>query len=50
MWAMTEDANFADGEIERFYNETFIAKRQKTVFRLVLLYSRTYYLETLILS
>lgn len=27
MWAMTEDANFADGEIERFYNETFIAKK-----------------------
>lgn len=25
MWAMTEDANFADGEIERFYDETFIA-------------------------
>lgn len=24
---MTEDANFADGEIERFYNETFIAKK-----------------------
>ena len=27
MWAMTEDANFADGEIERFYNETYIAKK-----------------------
>lgn len=27
MWAMTEDANFANGEIERFYNETFIAKK-----------------------
>lgn len=27
MWAMTEDANFADGEIERFYNETFIARK-----------------------
>lgn len=27
MWAMTEDANFADSEIERFYNETFIAKK-----------------------
>lgn len=27
MWAMTEDANFADDEIERFYNETFIAKK-----------------------
>lgn len=27
MWAMIEDANFADGEIERFYNETFIAKK-----------------------
>lgn len=27
MWVMTEDANFADGEIERFYNETFIAKK-----------------------
>lgn len=27
MWAMTQDANFADGEIERFYNETFIAKK-----------------------
>lgn len=27
MWAMTEDSNFADGEIERFYNETFIAKK-----------------------
>ena len=27
MWAMTEDANFANGEIERFYNETFIARK-----------------------
>lgn len=27
MWAMTEDVNFANGEIERFYNETFIAKK-----------------------
>lgn len=27
MWAMTEDDNFADGEIKRFYNETFIAKK-----------------------
>lgn len=27
MWAMTEDSNFADGEIERFYKDTFIAKK-----------------------
>lgn len=27
MWAMTEDVNFANGEIERFYNETFIARK-----------------------
>lgn len=27
MWAMTEDFNFADGEIERFYKDTFIAKK-----------------------
>lgn len=27
MWAMTEDSNFADGEIERFYKGTFIAKK-----------------------
>lgn len=27
MWAMTEDVNFANGEIERFYKDTFIAKK-----------------------
>lgn len=27
MWAMVDDSNFADGEINRFYNETFIAKK-----------------------
>lgn len=27
MWAMTEDVNFANGEIERFYEDTFIAKK-----------------------
>lgn len=27
MWAMVDDPNFADGEIDRFYNETFIAKK-----------------------
>ena len=27
MWAMTEDINFANGEIERFYEDTFIAKK-----------------------
>lgn len=27
MWAMTEDSNFVDGEIERFYKDTFIAKK-----------------------
>ena len=27
MWAMTDDVNFANGEIERFYEDTFIAKK-----------------------
>ena len=27
MWAMTDDPNFAPGEVERFYNETFIARK-----------------------
>lgn len=27
MWAMTEDPNFEEGAIERFYNETFIARK-----------------------
>jgi hypothetical protein len=27
MWAMTDDPNFEEGEIKRFYDETFIGKK-----------------------
>lgn len=48
MQDLAEESHFAPGEVRRFYDETFIARKQKIVFHLDLLYLGIYYLEILI--